>query len=553
MKKGSSRNRRKAPPRREAQPRREARPPSRYPVRDNVYSFEQERQRKQRQVQTRKSQGYPPPAATAKKQKKQRKKRKRAYMVMPLLIFAMIALYLCGQIFLLASKKSEINVETVEYGSTTAPQLHTGLIVRDEYVGTSTRSGQPFYQYSQGDYVMKGAAVCTVKDTDSTDVLEGKLDAIDLDILKSQKARTDLSVFSEDIARLEDNITRTVDTYAGRSMKSNVSYMYTMKSQVSSFMDQRNEIWLTENVDSLSQLTQERSSYQQQLAKSMSSINTQESGILCLSYDGLEETLTPDTLESITEAQIGGTDTEYISKAKTVAEGDPLFKIVSSNKWYIVAFLPVQDTLGWEKGDTRSLDIVTEEETLRVSALVETIEQGEEKTKVVFSSYEYMESFMERRTVSFSLKNKAVEGLKIPNDAIVEKSLLRIPLNCIVEGGVSKGVMLANGEKGRFLEVTVVASDEENAYVEQNNGTLKTGDVILIGEGENAERYTVSDLALQTGVYVANSSMARFVVVEIVEQNQEYAIVKAGQSTGLQPYDTIVSDAKNVTEGQSIY
>ena len=532
MKKGSSRNRRKAPPRREAQPRREARPPSRYPVRDNVYSFEQERQRKQRQVQTRKSQGYPPPAATAKKQKKQRKKRKRAYMVMPLLIFAMIALYLCGQIFLLASKKSEINVE---------------------YVGTSTRSGQPFYQYSQGDYVMKGAAVCTVKDTDSTDVLEGKLDAIDLDILKSQKARTDLSVFSEDIARLEDNITRTVDTYAGRSMKSNVSYMYTMKSQVSSFMDQRNEIWLTENVDSLSQLTQERSSYQQQLAKSMSSINTQESGILCLSYDGLEETLTPDTLESITEAQIGGTDTEYISKAKTVAEGDPLFKIVSSNKWYIVAFLPVQDTLGWEKGDTRSLDIVTEEETLRVSALVETIEQGEEKTKVVFSSYEYMESFMERRTVSFSLKNKAVEGLKIPNDAIVEKSLLRIPLNCIVEGGVSKGVMLANGEKGRFLEVTVVASDEENAYVEQNNGTLKTGDVILIGEGENAERYTVSDLALQTGVYVANSSMARFVVVEIVEQNQEYAIVKAGQSTGLQPYDTIVSDAKNVTEGQSIY
>ena len=93
MKKGSSRNRRKAPPRREAQPRREARPPSCYPVRDNVYSFEQERQRKQRQVQTRKSQGYPPPAATAKKQKKQRKKRKRAYMVMPLLIFAMIALY----------------------------------------------------------------------------------------------------------------------------------------------------------------------------------------------------------------------------------------------------------------------------------------------------------------------------------------------------------------------------------------------------------------------------------------------------------------------------
>ena len=99
-----------------------------------------------------------------------------------------------------------------------------------------------------------------------------------------------------------------------------------------------------------------------------------------------------------------------------------------------------------------------------------------------------------------------MEGLKIPNDAIVEKSLLRIPLNCIVEGGVSKGVMLANGEKGRFLEVTVVASDEENAYVEQNNGTLKTGDVILIGEGENAERYTVSDFSMMEAPLKRGSS-----------------------------------------------
>lgn len=550
MKKGSSGNRRKAPPRREAPP------PRRYPSRDNVYSFEQERQRKQRQArggQRPKSYPPPPPQKKQKKQKKQRKKRKRAYMAMPLLVFAIIAVYLCGQIVLLATRKPEINVETVAYGSITAPQLHTGLIVREEYVGTSTRSGQPFYQYSQGDYVMKGAVICTVKDTDSTDALEDKLDAIDLDILKSQKARTDLSVFSEDIARLEDNITRTVDTYAGRSMKSNVSYMYTMKSQVTSFMDQRNEIWLTENVESLSQLTQERNSYQQQLAKSMSSIRTQESGILCLSYDGLEETLTPDTLGDVTEAQMAGAKTEYISKAKTAAEGDPLFKIVSSNKWYVVSFLPAQDTLGWEKGDTRMLDIVTDEETLRVNALVETVEQGEEKTKVVFSSYEYMESLMEQRTLSFSLKNNAIEGLKIPNDAIVEKSLLRIPLECIAEGGVSKGVMLANGEKGRFLEVPVVASDEEYAYVEQNSGVLKTGDIILKGEGETAERYTVSDMALQTGVYVANSSMARFVVVEILEQNQEYAIVKAGRNSGLQAYDTIVSDAKNVTEGQSIY
>ena len=65
--------------------------------------------------------------------------------------------------------------------------------------------------------------------------------------------------------------------------------MYTLKSQVTSFMDQRNEIWLTENVDSLSQLTEERNVYEQQLAQNQSALTASEAGVLCLSYDGMEK------------------------------------------------------------------------------------------------------------------------------------------------------------------------------------------------------------------------------------------------------------------------
>ena len=96
-------------------------------------------------------------------------------MMMPLLVFAIIALYLVGQIGSLAIKGSDIDVETVAYGTIDTPEVYTGLILREEYVVDSTRDGQPYYQYSQGDYVPKGAVVCTVKDTDSTDALESKL------------------------------------------------------------------------------------------------------------------------------------------------------------------------------------------------------------------------------------------------------------------------------------------------------------------------------------------------------------------------------------------
>ena len=552
MKKGSSGNRRK-PPR---QPQQQA-PASRYPTRDNVYSLQQERQRRQQQeVHRARQQRYQQEYRYGEVQpvpRKKNRRRKNSNMVMPLIVFAIIAIYLAGQMINLASKRDDINVETVAYGTIDTPEIYTGLILRDEYVVASTRAGQPFYQYSQGDYVPKGAVVCTVKDTDTTDRLEAELTQIDKDILKSQKTRTDLSAFSEDIARLEDNVSRTVDAYAGRSMKNSLSYMYTMKSQVESFMDQRNQIWLTENVESLSQLTEEKNIYEEQLAKSMSSLTASEAGVLCLSYDGLEEKYNPETAKDITKKEVGNAKTEYISKAKNVKKGDTLFKIVESNNWYIVAYLPNTVTATWQQNHYVMLNAMTEEDNFQLRSLIESMEVGEKETKVVFSCYAHMEQFMEDRTVSFSLESEIVEGLKIPNDAIVEKSLIRIPRTCMTESMGSEGVLLVKGEKTQFMDLPVVTSDDEAVYIEPDEAGLKVGDMILQGTGETAAQYTVSELKPHAGVYVANSSVANFVVIEILEQNQEYTIVETGSIVGLQPFDTIVSDAKNIEEGQSIY
>ncbi len=421
MKKGSSGNRKRPP---QQQARTTA---GRYPTRDNVYSLQQERYRRQQQEARRERQASPQAAELQPAPRKKNTGRKNSNMVMPLIVFAIIAVYLAGQMVNLASKRSDINVETVAYGTIDTPEVYTGLILREESVVTSTRAGQPFYQYSQGDYVPKGAVVCVVKDTNTTDRLEKELTQIDKDILKSQKTRTDLSAFSEDIARLEDNVSRTVDAYAGRAMKNNVSYMYTMKSQVEAFMDQRNEIWLTENVESLSQLTEEKNLYEQQLAKSTSSLTAANAGVLCLSYDGLEEKYNPEMAKDVTKKEIGKAKTEYISKAKNVEKGDMLFKIVESNKWHIVAYLPNTVTAAWTQGHYRMVNAMTEEENYQLRMTIESMEVGEKETKVVLSTYEHMEQFMESRTVSFSLEDEIVEGLKIPNDAIVEKSLIRIP------------------------------------------------------------------------------------------------------------------------------
>lgn len=549
MKKDSSKQKRNMSPPRSG----------RYPRRDNVYNLQQERQRRQvRQgqgVRKRRREELQYQQAPPRVVKATPKRSKNSYLIMPVLVFMLIALYLVGQIFLMVSKRSDINMEAVAYGSIDTPEIYTGLILRDEYVVTSNRTGQPFYQYSEGDYISKGAVVCTVKDVDSTEPLEKKLDEIDQDILESQKARTDLSTFSEDISRLEGRMANTVDAYAGNAMKQDLSYMYTMKSQIISSMNQRNEIWLTENVESLSELTEEKGIYEQQLSESMSSLAAEESGILCLSYDGLEETYAPDMAAEITEKEIGAAKTEYISKAKSVQDGDPLFKVIRSNQWSVVCYLPASVTAGWEVGDGMHLNTITEDDTLGIYMTIESIDRAEEskETKVVFSGYEHMSQFMDERTISFSLEGEIPVGLKIPNDAIVEKSLLRIPIACLTESLGNEGVLLLDGEESRFVDISIMMQDADSVYIEQEASGLKLGDIILQGTGEGAAQYTLAELAPCPGVYVTNSSMANFVAVEIIDQNQEYAIVKAGTLTGLQPYDYIISDAKNIKEGQSLY
>ncbi len=531
---------------------------------NNVYELNRIRQMKEvqrRQAQRATKQARPtrPPQQRpmpTKRSIEKAKKRRQGYKgyVLSAFVFVVIAVYLLAQIVMMTLRKPEINVETVVYGTIDTPKVQNGLIVRDEYVAKSNRSGLPFYQFSEGAYVSKSDVVCEVKDTSSTRALEEKLESIDKDILKTQKDRSDLSTFAEDINRIEKSISGTVETFAGRSMKNDASYLYTMRTQLDNYITQRNEIWLSEDVESLSQLNDKRSAYAQQLSENMSTITAQESGVLAFSYDNLEETLTPKKIEEI---QIGDVKAEehmkLISQRSNVADGDPLFRIVKSNEWYLISNLSAKDAEGLEVGDVLKLQMTSGDKIIPVRVSVSALVPNGEQTKVTFSCFSHMSDFMDYRTIQYTIEKDVIQGLKISNNALVEKSLLKIPLNCLTESNGVEGVLLANGNDAKFMETNVMNKDDQYAYLAQDGQGLKVGDVILQGMGEKAKPYTIAELKTSTGVYMANSSMAKFVPVVVLEQNQEYAIVKSAGAYGLQEYDTIVSDAKNITEGQSIY
>lgn len=494
--------------------------------------------------------------STNREGKQKRKKPSHGHRVLSVIVFLFLTIYLLGYLVAFVSKPS-IPVETVSYGTIDVPTVLKGLIIRDEYVVKSTIAGNPTYYFSENERVKKDSVICKIKNKDSTSEIETKIAKIDKNIIQTQKSRGDISIFQDDIERIEKNINNTVDSYTYKFMNEEISNVYALKNQLESQITQRNQIWMTENTESLTQLSEERSQYQAQLDSSMTAVTAQESGILSFRIDGKEELLTTDKLSSITKEETTMKVTsEMISKSQSVKAEDPIFKIVRSNQWYLVSFIPIDMTAGWEVGDTKALFATIEEDEKIVQVTIDSIEPFEKESKVVFHTDKNLIDFIGERNIEYQIKDEIYQGIKIPNSAIVEKTLLKIPADCITESLGDSGVIKMVNSVGTFvkLKVTKIDSAEGFAYVLQDFQSLKIGDIVLKGSGETAVNYTVSEVQTNKGVYVVNSSVAEFTMIEVMGSNTDYSVVKPGTASyELQIYDNIVSDAKNVQESQEIF
>jgi hypothetical protein len=484
---------------------------------------------------------------------KRRNIKRGNHKALTIFIFVGLFVYLMGYVIAFATKP-QISIETVNYGTIDSPQSLKGLIIRDEYVVKSTMAGEPEYFYAENEKVPKNAVVCTVKDTGTTDTIEGEIKKIDKSILEIQKKRTDISSYSDDVQRVEESITNSVDNTAYKFVNNNVSDMYNLKLDIQSQINIRNNIWINESTESTGDLTAQRNKYQSQLSGASASFKASESGIMTLMIDNLENTITPDVRTNISADQIAMTvQPKYISKSMNVEKDSPLFKIIKSNTWYVVSYVPNDVASKWKVGDTMNLYTTYDEQELSTDVKIESMKQDKKETYVVFKADKKLIDFLPIRTMEFKIRQESYTGFKIPNDSIVEKTFLKIPNDCIIDNLDSKSVIVANANgEGNAVKVKILKSDDNYSYVCQDFKTLKIGDVIMRGTGKDAGKFTISDVVTYKCVYVANSSIAEYVIVDVLGSNSEYSIVKANTQYGLKVYDKIVSDAKSVKEDESV-
>ena len=441
------------------------------------------------------------------------------------LVFLVIFVYM---VIMVVSyfRQSHITPYEVKLGSLAINNTYKGVILRDEKVITSDFSGYINYYARESEKVNAYAMVYTV---DST----GKLAE-----MVNDESSDESSISNESLA----DIKNTISTFAVNFRPEKYIDTYDFKYAIEGTTLKLANNAVLANIDKLRA---------ENYADSIDFGYAPESGIIEYSSDGYEEL----TAETITPEQVEGQDYEksVLHSNDLISEGDTAYKLITSELWSIL--IEIDEERAQSLADTNYIEVRFLKNNYTAWAGVTILRQnGRIYAKLDFNNS--MITFSADRFVEIELLDNAREGLKIPNSAIVERTFYLIPEDYLTKGGNSQDdgfnreTYLEDGTLStEFIPATIYNNVDGNLYVDES--VFKVGDYII--KPDDGERYPISKQASLIGVYNINKGYADFKQITILNQNEEYSIVKSNSEYGLAVYDYIALKGDSVTDNDFIY
>ncbi len=493
-------------------------------------------------------------AERIKKMNERREKRQKftqgKYLIY--VVFAFIIIYFAGY-GISFSLREDIAFDTIQIGSVDEPKSVKGIIIRDETVYKSSASGAIVYNVSDNEKVRNGSVVCSIRDEEAVKNLELNLNDINKSIMTMQENRDDLSLFYEDVKKVNSQIKGVVDEEIYNFSTFNIGIINDFKSSVQKKIDTRNQMLLSENRGSLTELAEKKKNQEELIAKNVLTMSAKNGGIVSYYTDGLEETINVSNIDKLTKEQTT-MDTESFDIKTYVSSGDKVFKIVNSNDWYIAAYIPNSYIEGWKPNDWVTVYSENDKTDGKISANIYKLESGESESYVVLKITKDMLDYIDKRSINFEISKSDV-GFKIPLSAVVQKTILKVPKEYVDENENSVIRVLDGGTKENII-IENSGSDSEGKFVYtlQNDGGLKLGDKLQNPESLE-DIYEVKEVINIQGVYIINSGIAEFKTLntEGSSENSTHMIVMPENNSKIRLYDRVLTDTSNVEEEEKVY
>lgn len=446
------------------------------------------------------------------------------------LIFFTVFIYVLVYVIISFQSEKIIPYEVKE-GSLAINYTYRALALRDEQVVSADKSGYVNYFAREGERVALGNLVYSV---DETGELQDYFENIALAEGKS-------TLSEEELIELRSDMVMFTKNFDSQNFTDVYDFKYDLKSDTLKLSNSH----ILDGIDSIQY---------SELNSLLSKCYSQNTGIITYYVDGFEEVRPENvTMDMFDESNYSKTQ---LTDSSLITTGDPVYKLSKDENWSLV--IPIDENMAED---------FLNEQYIKVRFLKNQYESwGEVFIHTGTDGNSYMElrftnsmvTFAKDRFVDIELLLHDEVGLKIPNTSIVNKDFYLIPKAYVTEMGDSgMGTVLRESYKEdgtvttEVLDVVLYSYDSENNEYYIESTALQSGDNLVLMNSQ--ERYTISKKGSLIGVYYMNKGYADFRQIQILYQNEEYAIVRSNTMYGLNVYDYIVLNADTVSDEQIIY
>lgn len=443
------------------------------------------------------------------------------------MLFGVLFIYMLFSLVLYLTS-SNIESYLVIAGPLSRNETYTGLAIRTETVCKADTSGYVSYYAREGSKINANGVVYGISSSQKTD------------------ASTDLS--AEDLSAIRSQMLSFSKGFNASKFNNTYSFKYNLEGSILQYA----------GVSGTSSDSGVINYGGQTLRKA------DQDGIILYATDGYENK-TVDTLTEEDFDQNAYHETDLKTHG-SVSVGDSIYTLISDEKWSLM--IPLSEKQAVKLADRT---------VVRVKFLKDDMTQSGDFSIVQIDGSKYgridfnkgLIRYASDRFLEIELVTNTVTGLKIPLSSIVTKEFYQIPSDYATTNEDSRetGFMVLTKDKSgnevrTFVSPSIYAKIEDEDQKKEDESeqkyiyyvdkkSFKEGDVII--SEKNKSRYVVSDVDVLEGVYCINQGYAVFRRIEILDQNEEYAIVAKSTAYGLARYDHIVRNADKVDEEEILY
>ena len=353
-----------------------------------------------------------------KKESKENKKTKNkvSRRIVMFIALALIIIYLVYAVYLLV--KQPTDKVTVENGTLYLEETDIGYIIRDEQVvkGNNYKNGMEKIK-SEGEKTSKGNSIYRYYSKNEEKLKEqiSELDNKIQEALEGQKGILSTSMKLSEIKLLENQLDEKV---ALLNKTTDISKITEYKKEINDLVSKKAK--LTGESSSagsyLKQLYNQRNKLEEQLNSGAEYIKAPESGIVSYKVDGLEEILTPNNFSTLNKEFL---ENLKLKTGQLIATNEECGKIIDSSKCYIATISNSEQAKKAQIGDTIKVRLSNSK---LIKATINYVSQeNEEETLIILEINKQISELANYRKISFDLIWWNESGLKVPNQAIVEK------------------------------------------------------------------------------------------------------------------------------------